>query len=390
MKYIFLLSVFILTSLWVYSANALGWIEVINNTHLEWSTIPAGVWWIEVLNFDIVAGPKDIEIYSLYLKRRWLSDENTITWVSAFSQGIKITDNEDDNNWNNDEVELQIADEFIIPSWETRTVSIVANLESIENENISNNEFTFDLIIIRTPSWAQRVSSITGTTFRVGGVDIGQVQFIPDDPIDKISLSRQNRIFEFDLEAPQDSDVTLEWIRLRTTYDELDNDLEDIVLALDNKIISNAQIHDEYLTFEFAKPLFLEEWKRETFTIAARVKSRVDEELSFFLDGAEDLIYWDENQGTQTWFLQKVTPIVDETQDSELKNDEGDVITANTLSIVNSYIQKVEQAESDLTQRVKIFSDTIIALQEVATTKFQYRDTIAGIIYLLKQRISSY
>ena len=103
------------------------------------------------------------------------------------------------------------------------------------------------------------MSGIEGTIFRVGGIDIGQPVFTPDDPFGRISLSRNNRIFEFDIEAPRDSDITVEAIRLRSTYDDLDNDFENIILAIDNKLVSNGMRNDEYITFLFRHPLFLQE-----------------------------------------------------------------------------------------------------------------------------------
>lgn len=389
----FLLWIVIISSLLIVPThtNALWGIKVVNNSNLPGWTVPAGVGGVEVLSFDIIAWPRDVEIFSFYLKRRGLSDEDTITWVSAFSNGIKISDNEDENNGNDDELDLEIADTFIVPSGTTKTVSIVANVASIEDvPNVSNNEFTFDLLIIRTPDGSQRVSWIKGSSYRVGWVSIGNLEFIPDDPIERIRLSKQNRIFEFDLEAPEDSDITLEGIRLRTTYDELDNDLEKIVLALDSKIISKAQIHDEYITFIFQDPLFLQEWKRETFTIAARVKSRVDEELEFFLDGAEDLIYIDENQGTKTGFLREIKSPVIIPDDGSIATDTGDIISPQTLEAVNAYIARIESKSDDNTTRVQTLSKTIIALQWVATTRFEYRDVIAGIIFLLREKIESY
>ena len=72
--------------------------------------------------------------------------------MSAFSNGIKITDTLDENNGNNVELELDNAVRFVVPSGERKTISIVANVASIADvENVSNNEFTFDLILIDTP-----------------------------------------------------------------------------------------------------------------------------------------------------------------------------------------------------------------------------------------------
>ncbi len=376
---------------------ALWWVKTQNNDVLRSGTVPPWAGWVEVLNFDIIAWPRDVEIYSLYLKRRGLSNEDTITGVSAFSNGIKITDTEDENNGNDDEVELDIADRFIVPSGEMRTISIVANVASTDDvSDVSNSEFTFDLLLIDTPEWAQRVNGITGTTFRVGGVDVGRPEFIPDDPFGRISLSRNNRIFEFDIEAPRDSDITLEAIRLRSTYDDLDSDFENIVLAIDNKLISRGIRNDEYITFLLREPLFLQEWKRETFTIAARVKSRVDEDLEFFLDGTEDLIYIDENQGTRSGFYQTIespsktqdTPALQ--NDSGIKTDEWFAIEQKTLQLINAYIARVDQKYEKVEDRRKFLSDTIIALQKVATQKLKHRDTISGMVFLLRKRIEFY
>jgi hypothetical protein len=154
--------------------------------------------------------------------------------------------------------------------------------------------------------------------------------------------------------------------------------------------------NDEYITFLFRHPLFLQEWKRETFTIAARVKSRVDEDLEFFLDGTEDLIYTDENQGTRSGFYQAIqSPSKEDNKpllqnDSWIRTDEWFIIQEKTLQVINAYIARVDKKYEKIEERRKFLSDTIIALQKIATTRFEHRDTISGMIFLLRKRIEFY
>ena len=385
-------SIFFL-SLYIFSPQSFGFegFKIEKNDLSSWLTVPAGSWWVPVLSFEISAEDEDVEIYSIIVKRTGLSTDETLTGISAFSNGIKITDSEDDNNGNADEAELEIAGEFIIPAHNSRTITIVANIASVEDvPSIGNHEFSLRLLAIETAGWNKEIPKTFGEIFRIWAVDIGLLKFKGDEPLDRISLSKNNRIFEFDLEAPENTDITVEGIRLRSTYNDLDNDFEDIILALDNKIIAKWVRHDEYVTFIFKKWLFLSEGNRETFTIAARVKSKVDEELEFFLDGAEDLIYTDEIQGTTSGFYRETKKLNTPSKETEKIIPKQESLEEKITDATQRYISRIEQENWDTTQRIVIFQNTIDILERLSISRPEFAGVIPRIILVLEDQIARY
>ena len=73
------------------------------------ATIPASVNGIPVASFDFTAGDSDVTISQITVKRRGLSDEDTLTSLAAFTELGRASNEKDDNNENDTEAQLNLS-----------------------------------------------------------------------------------------------------------------------------------------------------------------------------------------------------------------------------------------------------------------------------------------
>ncbi|MCE2507637.1 MAG: S-layer homology domain-containing protein [Nitrosopumilaceae archaeon] len=92
------------------------------------STVPKSVSGLPVARFDFTAGSEDVTVTSLTVKRRGLSDKDTLDSLAVFVDGIRGSKGRNDSLENNTEALLTLANQgLVIQAGETKTLTIVAD-----------------------------------------------------------------------------------------------------------------------------------------------------------------------------------------------------------------------------------------------------------------------
>jgi len=135
----------------------------------EAATIPANVSGIPVATYDFTAGSEDVTVTSVVVKRKGLSDLDTLTGIAAFSSDGRASQARNDSQNNNTEATLTLTNGFVVKAGETRTLTLVADVANAVAA--SNAEFALEVVEVVASTTAEKDGSLVGSTFKVGSVD---------------------------------------------------------------------------------------------------------------------------------------------------------------------------------------------------------------------------
>ena len=255
----------------------------------ESATIPASVNGIPVAAFDFSAGDSDVTISQIVIKRRGLSDEDTLTSLAAFTSLGRASNEKDDNNENDTEAQLNLSGGWVvILAGQTRTITIVADLGVAAEA--ANDEFALELVEVQASADVQVNGALRANTMRIGSVDAPLLIFTPGSSVSDPKLGERGAdIFEFEIEGANDEDVILRSITFEGSSDAED-DLINFELYYDNDLVAFTEVmNDDYVTFDLGDGILIEEDKTEDFTVTADVIEGATDIIEFRIDEALDI-----------------------------------------------------------------------------------------------------
>jgi len=254
----------------------------------ESSTVPGGANGVPVASFDVTAGDSDIIVDGFILKRKGLSDEDTLTALAVFGENGRVSKSRDDSQENDDQANLNFNEEEVVLAGETRTFVVVAD---VSRSIASNDEFSIELLDIETNANVSFEGRLVGETFRVAGVDAPQIVFSQDGTVTDPSIGDTDaEIFKFEIEGADDEDVIVKSMTFRSTETDIDDNLRNYKLLQNNDVLATTEFsNEEYLTFDLGEGFVVEEDTDLSFKVTADVVEGATDNFTFFVDRNLDI-----------------------------------------------------------------------------------------------------
>jgi hypothetical protein len=263
------------------------------------ASVPAGATGLPVASYDFTAGDSDVTVTSITVKRRGLSDSVTLNSLAAFSSDGRASKGKDDSQNDNTEALLTLTNGFVVKAGETRTLTIVADIEDSESDSgrdadtdsATNDEFAIELVEVVASATAQSEGSLVGNTMKVGSVDAAQVTIQSNGTVSNPKLGEQGvDIFKFAVKGASDEDVILKSITFRADNSNAEENLENFKVYLGSTEVASAKMmNDKYVTFTFGNGYTIAKNKVEKFTVKADVVAGANDVIKFYVDKSLDV-----------------------------------------------------------------------------------------------------
>ena len=255
-------------------------------------TIPGGVNGLPVAYFDFTAGSSDVSVSQLTLKRRGLSDKDTIESLAVFSSEGRASNEKNDNQENDTEAQINLSNGgVVVKAGETKTLMIVVDIPTIAAEpSVESDEFALELVDVVANATVTGVSNLVANTMRIGSVDAPTLTFTTGGSVSDPQLGEQGAdIFEFQVDGAADEDILLQSVTFEANGDAED-DLANFTLLMGNDVVATtAMMNDDYLTFNLGDGILIEEDKNEDFTVTADVVEGAGDTIGFSIEQALDV-----------------------------------------------------------------------------------------------------
>ncbi len=253
------------------------------------ASIPGGVTGLPVASYDFTAGDSDVTITSITVKRKGLSDKDTLTSLAAFSSDGRASKGKDDSQNDNTEALLTLTNGFVVKAGQTRTLSIVA--DTAIAATAANDEFAIELVEVVASATAQSDGSLVANTFKIGSVDAPKVYVQSNGNVSNPKLGEEGvDAFKFAVKGASDEDVVVKSITFRADNSNASDDLANFKVYLgSSEVASAAAMNDKYVTFTFGNGLTIAKNKIEKFTVKADVVGGASDIIKFYVDKSLDV-----------------------------------------------------------------------------------------------------
>lgn len=254
------------------------------------ATIPGAISGLPVAKFDFTAGNTDVTLTSLTVKRRGLSNSNTLSALAVFTDDGRASKAKDDSQENNTEARLVLTNPgIVIKAGETRTVTVVADVRSatVAAPNTNGDEFAIELVDVVASGDIDGVSNLVANTMRVGWVDAANVVVKADGSVSNVKVgANAAEIFKFKIEWANDEDVILKKITFKGEGSvSEDSELMNYKLELNGNILATTEYgNGKYVTFDLGDGFTIAEGQNERFKVLADVVAWVNETIAFKID----------------------------------------------------------------------------------------------------------
>ena len=250
----------------------------------EGSTVPGGANGAPVVAFDFTAGSEDVVVEGVILKRKGLSDEDTLEALAVFGERGRVSKSRDDSQENDDQANLNFNEDEVIKAGETRTFTVVVD---VARTVASNDEFAIELLDVETSANVEMEGKVIGETFRVAGVDAPLLVFEDDGTVTNPTLGETDaEIFKFEIEGADDEDVVLKAITFRSSESDVEENLRNFKLTQNNKVLAETEkTVEEYLTFDLGSEGYtIKEDVDLSFVVTADIVEGATDTFAFFID----------------------------------------------------------------------------------------------------------
>lgn len=247
------------------------------------ATIPGDIDGLAAAKFVFTAGNTDVTVKSLTVKRKGLSDKDTLTGIAAFSKEGRISKSKNDSQENNTEAVLNLDNGgFVIKAGEEQIITLVVDVN--DTKYAGNDEFALELTKVEASSNVDMASNLIASTMRVGWVNAAKITIEKDGTVSDVKVGEKDaEIFKFKIEGDDDSDVALKAITFKWsgTIDEED-DLANFKLKYKGKVVAEAsRSNGKYVTFNLTDELLIKEDKTEKFSVTADILSGAKKDIQF-------------------------------------------------------------------------------------------------------------
>lgn len=258
------------------------------------ATIPGGVNGLPVASFDFTAGSEDVTVNQITVKRRGLSDSDTLESIAVFTDLGRASNGKNDNQENDTEAQLNLSDGWVVVrAGETRTLNLVVDIPNLEgngSKDVESDEFALEIVEVIASSSVEEEGSLVSNSFRIGSVDAPVLTFNSWSSVSNPKIGEEEvDIFEFEIKWDNDEDVILKSVTFEANGDAEDN-LSNFKLYFNNDLVaSTASMSDDYLTFDLGDGVTIGEDKTEDFTVKSDVIEGATETIGFNIDEELDI-----------------------------------------------------------------------------------------------------
>ncbi len=278
-------------------ATTIASVELASDTP-AWATIPGWVTGVAVAKYTFTAGSEDLTINTLVLKRRGLSDKDTLTGLAAFTDEGRVSHSKDDSQENDTEATLTLLNGWVVvPAGTSKTITIVADVAA---SSVANwDEFAIELKSVQASEDVDG-TPVLANTMKVGWVNADTLQVEDDsNPSDVKAGQSDVEIVKFKLKGDNDSDVIVQKITLKGegTVDEEDELVNYKLLNDGNVIAETAKANGKYVTFDLGDGFVVKEDKTEKFSVTADIVGGAGKTISFKIDKNLDITAKGTNYG---------------------------------------------------------------------------------------------
>lgn len=334
----------------------------------KWAVVPYSVWWVLVAQYDITSNWDDVMLSSLLVKRTWLSQDDAVTSIAIYDENWRVTKAKSFTSSSDDATMTFLDWGLMIEAWETKTISIVAEVWSV---TYKWNRFAMEIASASAiTSNATEVVwdfPVTWSTFEIWSVPwaaaIIEIDWTASNPklwADSAEVSK----FKIKNNSSDES-ITLSSITLKENWSiSEDDELENFELYADwSKISSVSKITWKYLTFNFDNALTLPSSKTVKFVVKADIVWWADSTIEFFLDNKLDV----QAKWNKYGYWITLTNSLRSTDTSTISVEAWE-LTVIAIEPVNTEIRK--DKDDLVAWKIKIVSAawTNIELQQVAVT----------------------
>jgi hypothetical protein len=257
----------------------------------ESATVPGNISGLPVASFDFTAGSEDVTLSSLVVKRRGLSDSDTLTALAAFTEEGRASKSKNDSLENDTEAQLTLSNGgVVVKAGETTTITIVADINTTGNAN--GDEFSIELTEVVASSTVDGLSNLEANTMKVGGVDAATIDINEGSSLSDVKAGDTDaEVAKFEIEGDNDSDVVLHSITLKQegTIDEED-EMANFSLVHEGDVLATvASSNGKYVTFTLSEGFNIEEDKTEDFEVTADIIGGAGKTINFEIDKTLDV-----------------------------------------------------------------------------------------------------
>ena len=252
------------------------------------ATVPGSVNGLPVASFDFTAGNEDVTVTQITVKRKGLSDKDTLLSLAVFTDEGRASNEKNDNQENDTEAQLNLSDGgVVVKAGETRTLTVVVDLNTAALAG--QDEFALELVDV-VSSASVELNDVEANTMRVGSVDAPTLVFTTGSNVSNPTLGEEEAdIFEFEIDGDNNEDVLLKSITFEGSNNASDN-LANFKLFYGNDVVAETSyMNDDYLTFDLEEGILIREDKNEDFTVKADIIEGASDEITFNVDEALDI-----------------------------------------------------------------------------------------------------
>jgi hypothetical protein len=203
------------------------------------TSIPGGVSGLPVASYDFTAGDSDVTVTSITVKRRGLSDSDTLTSLAVFSSDGRASKGKNDSQNDNTEALLTLTNGFVVKAGETRTLTVV--VDTAAAATAANDEFAIELVEVVASATAQSDGSLVSNTMKIGSVDAPKIFVQNNGTASNPKLGDEGvDVFKFQVKGANDEDVILNSITFRSSDSNAEDNLENFKVYMGSTEVASA------------------------------------------------------------------------------------------------------------------------------------------------------
>ncbi len=245
------------------------------------ASIPAGVSGIPVASYELTAGSEDVTVTSIVVKRKGLSDLDTLSGIAVFSSDGRASKAKDDSQNNNTEATLTLTNGFVVKAGETRALTLVANVNLAPGA--ANDEFALEVIEVVASTTAEKDGSLVGNSFKVGSVNAATLTVQQNGSVSAPKIGEEGvNVIKFQVKGSANEDILLKSLTFKADNSNAADDFANFkLLKGTTEVAATASMNGKYVTFTLGDGMTITKNKIEKFTVIADVVA-----------GAADVIKW--------------------------------------------------------------------------------------------------
>lgn len=305
------------------------------------ASIPGWINGFPVVRYTLTAGSEDVSISSIVVARSGLSDWETLDWIAAFTEDGRASKSRNDSQNNNTEATLTMAPALVIKAWQTKTLTLVAD---VANQSVANgDEFALTLKSVSASVPVETHGDLISSTFRVWSVDAAKLTIKKSWNVSDPTLwQSQADMFRFDLTWDSNQDIIVKSLTFRASETDAAEDLVNFKLLNGTKeIASTKNMNGKYVTFDLGNWFTLTNNRIEKFVVKADVVSWAWDKIDWYVDKALDIYAIDSRYGYGT------AVNIDNVSDGNYLSSITLLAWQLTLSSINPASDKIREGKKD-------------------------------------------